>query len=95
MSANVARIEDLSENNIDVEFDFPEHNDRSCQAVQYEKAAVKLVMLHEQLAKLVEPAVRDLGNPPTRFETDLLFQPKTGTIICLRANPLFTWLCER
>ena len=53
----------LSVNNVYVQLDLPECNDRCRQVVERQKAAIELFVPHQQFAKPVEPTVRHFNNP--------------------------------
>jgi len=50
-------------NNINGQRHLPESNDGSSQVIESQEAACKLLLTHEQFAKAIEPAVRDLDDP--------------------------------
>jgi hypothetical protein len=57
-------IKNLSVNNIYGQRHLPERDDRRGKMVESEEAAFEFLIPHEQLAKAVEPAMRNLHNPP-------------------------------
>ena len=44
--------------------DLPERDDRRCKMVESQEAAFELLIAHKQLPKAIEPAMRNLHNPP-------------------------------
>ena len=61
---DIEAIKSLSVNNVYGQFDFPERDDRCGKMVESEEAAFEFLIPDEQLAKAIEPAMRDLHNPP-------------------------------
>ena len=53
----------LSVNYVDRERHVSKRDDRRCDVVECDEAALKLLVPHEQLAKAIEPAVADLDHP--------------------------------
>ena len=61
------RTKNLSVNNIDRQRHLAEGDDRCCEMIQGHEATVKLLVAHQELAELIEPAVADLHNPAARL----------------------------
>src|SRR5258706_10668051 len=66
VSNALTAIKSLSVNNVYGEFHFSERDDRRRKMVETKEAAFELLVAHEQLAKAIEPAMRDFDNPPPR-----------------------------
>ena len=81
-------VKNLSVNNVDVQLDLSEGNDRRRQGVEGKKAAIQLFVSHQQFAEAVEPTVRHLNDPAPGFLFGITFE-----FICL-LSPSFDMVYE-
>lgn len=56
-------LKSLSVNNVYVQLDLSECNDRCRQVVERQKAAIELFVPHQQFAKPIEPTMRHFDHP--------------------------------